>query len=110
MARALRRLGVALLALGVLAGLAGWQALRLYHAPGPLAAPAQVVVPRGGTEVIAGTLLQAGVIADARSFAAAAWATRGQGPLRAAEFAFPPAPRSSRYWPCCAARGQCSVG
>lgn len=90
MARALRLLGAALLALGLLAGLAGWQALRLYHAPGPLAAPAQVVVPRGGTEVIAGALLQAGVIADARAFAAAAWATRGQGALRAAEFAFPP--------------------
>src|SRR4051794_39368934 len=90
MSRALRRLGVAVLALAVLGGLAGWQALRLYRAPGPLAAPAQVVVPRGGTEVIAGTLLQAGVIADARSFAAAAWATRGEGPLRAAEFAFPP--------------------
>lgn len=91
MARMLRLLGAALLALGLLAGLAGWQALRLYQAPGPLAAPAQVVVPRGGTEVIAGALLQAGVIADARAFAAAAWATRGQGALRAAEFAFPPA-------------------
>lgn len=89
MARALRRLGVALLALILLAGLAGWQAFRLYQAPGPLAAPAQVVVPRGGTEVIAGALLKAGVIEDARSFAAAAWATRGQGALRAAEFAFP---------------------
>jgi UPF0755 protein len=90
LARSLRLLGVALLALALLAGLAGWQALRLYRAPGPLAAPAQVVVPRGGTEVIAGALLQAGVIADARAFAAAAWATRGQGALRAAEFAFPP--------------------
>src|SRR4051812_25329625 len=89
MARALRLLGVALLALGLLAGLAGWQALRLYRAPGPLATPAQVVVPRGGTEVIAGALLQAGVIAEPRAFAAAAWATRGQGALRAAEFAFP---------------------
>src|SRR5690349_24618058 len=89
MARALRRLGAVLLALALLAGLAGWQALRLYRAPGPLAAPTQVVVPRGGTEVIAAALLQAGVIEDARAFAAAAWVTRGLGTLRAAEFAFP---------------------
>ena len=41
MARALRLFGGVLLALGLLAGLAGWQALRLYRAPGPLAAPAQ---------------------------------------------------------------------
>jgi UPF0755 protein len=90
MARALRRLGVALLVLGVLVGLAAWQASRLYRAPGPLAAPAQVVIPRGGTEVIAAALQQAEVIADGRAFVAAAWATRGDGPLRAAEFAFPP--------------------
>src|SRR3954447_2249467 len=90
MARALRLLGVVLLAVALLAGLAGWQALRLYRAPGPLAAPAQVVVPRGGTEVIAGTLRQARGIEDARAFAVAAWVTRGAGPLRAAEFAFPP--------------------
>src|SRR4051812_30878091 len=89
MARALRRIGAALLLLVLLAGLAGWQALRLYRAPGPLAAPAQVVVPRGGTEVTAGALRRAGVIADARASAAAAWTTRGQGALRAAEFAFP---------------------
>lgn len=89
MARALRRIGAALFLLAVLAGGAGWYALQVWRAPGPLAAPAQVVIPRGGTEAIATALLQAGVIADARAFAAAAWATRGQGPLRAAEFAFP---------------------
>ncbi|TCZ63038.1 endolytic transglycosylase MltG [Roseicella aquatilis] len=90
MARALRRLGILLLILAALGGLAGWQALRLYRAPGPLAAPAQVVVPRGGTETIATALRQAGVIGDTRLFAAAALATRGQGALRSAEFAFPP--------------------
>ncbi|MDO9708800.1 endolytic transglycosylase MltG [Paracraurococcus lichenis] len=86
----LRRIGVVLLLVCALAGGAGWYALQAYRAPGPLAAPAQVVVPRGGTEAIAEALLRAGVIADGRAFATAAWATRGQGPLRAAEFAFPP--------------------
>jgi UPF0755 protein len=89
MARLLRRLVAGLAGLGVLAGVAGWQALRLYHAPGPLAAPVQLVVPRGGTGVIAGALRAAGVIADPRAFTIAAWATREAGPIRAAEFAFP---------------------
>ena len=90
MARALRSFVAVVAVLGILAGLAGWQALRLYRAPGPLAVPAQLVVPRGGTEVIAAALLRAGIIDDPRAFAAAAWATRDQGPLRAAELAFPP--------------------
>ncbi|RAI59466.1 endolytic transglycosylase MltG [Roseicella frigidaeris] len=89
MRRWLRRLALGLVVLALVAGAVGWQAMRLYRAPGPLAAPANVVVSRGGTEAIATSLLQAGVIADGRSFTAAAWATRGQGPLRAAEFAFP---------------------
>ena len=71
------------------AGAAYWQALRLFQAPGPLAEPAQLVVPRGNAETIAATLLQHNVIRDARIFAAAAWLTRAQGSLRAAEFAFP---------------------
>ncbi|MCB4823444.1 endolytic transglycosylase MltG [Roseicella aerolata] len=91
MLRALRRIGLALLVLAALAGIAGWYALQHYRAPGPLAAPAQVVIPRGGTEAISAALLKAGIIEDARTFALAAWATRAQGPLRAAEFAFPAA-------------------
>lgn len=77
-----------LLLAGSLAATAAWRA---YTRPGPLAEPVQVVIPRGGTERIAETLLERGVIRDARTFAAAAWLTRDAGPLRAAEFAFPAA-------------------
>ncbi len=89
MRRARRLFGAALLLLAVLAGLGAWQAQRLYREPGPLAAPAQFVVPRGGTEVIAEALHDAGIIRDPRAFAAAVWLTRGQGVLRAGEFLFP---------------------
>lgn len=88
----MRRLTVLLLILVLLVGAAGgafWYARATYLAPGPLAEPAQVVVPRGGTSAIAETLAERGVIRDARAFLLAAWATRGQGTLRAAEFAFP---------------------
>jgi UPF0755 protein len=81
-----------LLLFAVLVTAAGGAALYARHvwtAPGPLAGPAQVVVPRGGTQTIAETLAARGVIRDPRAFLAAAWATRGQGALRAAEFAFP---------------------
>lgn len=87
--RALRRLLTVLLVLAGLAAGAAWYARGLWLAPGPLAEPAQVVVPRGGTEQIAATLASRGVIRDERAFVLAAWLTRGQGPIRAAEFAFP---------------------
>jgi UPF0755 protein len=57
--------------------------------PGPLAEPAAIVVPRGGTGQLAETLGSAGVVDRPLLFRAAAWLTRAQGPLRAAEFAFP---------------------
>ncbi len=81
---------VLLLALFGAGGAALWRTVRLaYDGPGPLAEPVQLVVPRGGSSEIAAALAERGVIADARAFGIAAWATRGQGPLRAAEFAFP---------------------
>lgn len=90
--RRLRGAAVALvLLLGILAA-GAWAAMsahRAWTAPGPLAEPAQIVIPRGGTERIAEVLTGRGVIRDARAFAMAAWLTRGHGPLRAAEFAFP---------------------
>jgi len=88
----MRRLLAALVVLLILAGLgagAWWYAREAYAAPGPLAEPAQVIVPRGGTTVIAESLAERGVIRDPRAFLAAAWLTRGQGSIRAAEFAFP---------------------
>ncbi|MGK7868338.1 endolytic transglycosylase MltG [Falsiroseomonas sp. E2-1-a20] len=73
------------------AGAAGalWYALREWQAPGPLAEPAQVVVPRGGTAAIADALAERGIIDQPMAFLAATWLTRGEGPIRAAEFQFP---------------------
>lgn len=82
-------LAVALFALMAAVGYAARTAHLAWSGPGPLAEAAQVVVPRGGTERIAATLLERGVIRDPRAFAIAAWATSDSGPLRAAEFAFP---------------------
>jgi UPF0755 protein len=86
-----RRLIFLAIALAVLlgGGYGASQAWRAYTGPGPLPQPAQVVIPRGGTERIATALAEARVIADPRIFAVAAWLTRDAGPLRAAEFAFP---------------------
>ena len=89
MGRTVRFLGGALLVLLLGAGAAAWFGWRVYTAPGPLAAPTQVVVPRGGTEAVGGALLRSGVIADSRAFAVASLLTRGEGRVRAAEFAFP---------------------
>ena len=88
----MKRLLVLVLVIGValLGGGAGY-AWHAYTAPGPLAQPTQVVIPRGGTESIATALLNNNVIRHPRAFAVAAWLTRGNGPLRAAEFAFPAA-------------------
>ncbi|UPY36367.1 endolytic transglycosylase MltG [Sediminicoccus sp. KRV36] len=89
MRRLMKLAGVALLALTLLGTGAGWAGWNLLHHDGPLAEPRAVVIPRGGTEAIASTLREAGVVADARIFALAAWWTRAEGPLRAGEFPFP---------------------
>lgn len=89
MMRTVRVFGVLFLVLVLLAGGAAALAWRTWTAPGPLAAPAQVVVPRGGTEAVGAALLRNGVIADSRAFAVASVLTRGEGRVRAAEFAFP---------------------
>ena len=85
---ALILLGLCLALLIGLGAAAKW-ARELYEAPGPLAADKALVIPRGGTETIAGALREAGIIADARHFLIASQITKGAGPLRAAEFAFP---------------------
>lgn len=57
--------------------------------PGPLAEPRAIVVPRGGTAQLADLLASDGVLDRRWLFRAAAWLTRHEGPLHAAEFAFP---------------------
>jgi UPF0755 protein len=89
--RILRAFLAALLLLVAAAAGGGWYAYRQFDAPGPLADRRAVQVPRGGTERVAAALAQEGVLSSALAFEAAAWLTRGQGPLRAAELEFPAA-------------------
>ncbi len=91
MRRLLTLAGATILALALAAGGAFHFASSHVVAPGPLAQPTNLVIPRGGTEGIAAALLEAGIIKDARLFALAAWWSRADGPLRAAEFSFPAA-------------------
>jgi UPF0755 protein len=67
----------------------GAAAYRAFDAPGPLAQARDVVVPRGGPAQVGEALLAGGVIRDATAFRVAAVLTRGDGPLHAAELAFP---------------------
>lgn len=57
--------------------------------PGPLAQPRAIVVPRGSTAQLANVLASANVVDLPGLFRAAAWLTRDEGTLHAAEFAFP---------------------
>jgi UPF0755 protein len=88
--RALGRILIAGLALAA-AGAAGLGALwHLWTAPGPLAEPRALVVPRGaGLEEIAHRLAEAGIVADARVFGLGVVAERLDGQLKAGEFHFP---------------------
>ncbi len=88
----MRRLIPPLLFLLILAGLGAggwWYARQAWTAPGPLAQPAQIIIPRGGSVTIGEALAERGVIRDVRIFMAATWMTRSEGQLRAAEFQFP---------------------
>ena len=89
MGRAIRFLIIVVLILGLAGGGAFFYAMSVYDRPGPLAEAAPFVVPRGGAETIGAALAERGVVEDGRAFLAAAWATRGKGPLRAGEFVFP---------------------
>ncbi len=91
MGKLLRWAGIVLAGVALLAGLVAWQGLRLYRAPGPLAEARPYVVPRGGIEDIGQALAAAGIIASKRNFTLAAWLTRRDGALHAAELAFPAA-------------------
>ncbi|WP_207537959.1 endolytic transglycosylase MltG [Sabulicella rubraurantiaca] len=89
MRRFLKLMVVGCALLAVAGGAAAWFAWREASAPGPLAEPANIVIPRGGVEAIATTLAERGAVESPRLFALAALATRGEGPLRAAEFSIP---------------------
>jgi UPF0755 protein len=89
MSRWVKLAGAALVALALSLGAIFWSVQARFAAPGPLAEPTNLVIPRGGTEGIAAALLDAGIITDPRLFAFAAWWSRAEGPLRAAEFTFP---------------------
>lgn len=65
-------------------------ALHMYDAPGPLADPQAVVVPRAPLDQVADQLAAQGVVGNATALRLAALVTRGQGPLKAGELAFPP--------------------
>jgi UPF0755 protein len=80
------------LALAVLAGAglgaARWWAAALRH-PGPLPEARSIVVPRGGAAQVARVLAADSLITQPLIFRAAVWLTGREGPLHAAEFAFP---------------------
>ena len=80
--------GLLILLVAVAAG-GVWYAGQVYDAPGPLPEARAIVVPHGGAEAVAASLLAAGAIGDARAFRLAALATSDDGALHAAEFAFP---------------------
>jgi UPF0755 protein len=80
-------LGAAALGAVLLFGVWEWQ--NALAAPGPLASACALVVPHGGTAQLAEALTSQGLIDHPLLFQAAAWMTRGDGPLHAAEFAFP---------------------
>jgi UPF0755 protein len=74
-------------------GVAGFGALHWWDGvlrrPGPLAEARAIVVPRGGVTQLAQVLQSAGLITQPVVFRAAAWLTRSDGALHAAEFMFP---------------------
>jgi UPF0755 protein len=90
--RGLLRGAIGLLVLAVLAG-AGFAAQRWWNGilrqPGPLAEARTIVVAHGGTGQLAEALVSDGVVSQPVMFRAAAWLTRADGTLHAAEFAFP---------------------
>ena len=72
---------------GAFGALRAWNAV--LQKPGPLPEARAIVVPHGGTNRLAEALTADRVVEGTLVFHAAVWLTRGDGPLHAAEFAFP---------------------
>ncbi len=85
----MRGLLATLVMLAAIAGGGAWYGQHLYRAPGPLAAPRDVVVPPGTISSVGVVLRRQGVVRSALAFRVAAELTARQGPLHAAELAFP---------------------
>jgi UPF0755 protein len=85
---------VAVLAGGSLAGITAWR--HSLQQAGPLESDKIIIVPHGVTRQVADALAADGVIAHPTVFRAAAWLSRADGTLHAAEFAFPAKPVEHR--------------
>ena len=85
----MRRVAVFLVVLVCAAGLAAAGARFVFERPGPLAAATDLVVPHGSTRDVAHALEAAGAIDSPLAFRLAVLATRSDGPIHAAELAFP---------------------
>jgi peptidoglycan lytic transglycosylase G len=90
-ARLKRLVGTAVIAAGLLAGIAVLWGKQTISAPGPLRESTTIVVERGsGLRAIAGQLEAGGIIEHPRLFALSAWIDGAQHGLRAGEYAFGP--------------------
>ncbi len=76
-----------MLSVGAFCALRAWNAV--LQKPGPLPEARAIIVPHGGTNRLAEALAADRVVEGTLVFHAAVWLTRGDGPLHAAEFAFP---------------------
>jgi UPF0755 protein len=85
----MRWLFPALLTLGAAGGALSMYAQHVLYRPGPLPEAHAFVVPRGGLGQVADALREDGVIAGRTDFMIAAWVTRREGSLHAAELLFP---------------------
>jgi UPF0755 protein len=85
----LRWILATLLLVSAVMGSAAVHTRHILYAPGPLPDARTVVIQRGGLRMVAETLAQSDVIRSAAEFLLAAWITRDEGRLHAAEFAFP---------------------
>jgi len=89
--RAVLAASVLVVLVGAAGLVAAWQGLAYLNAPGPLAEPRAVVIPRGSPVRLGEVLAEEGVIRHAVALRVAAQLTTSEGPLRAGEFLFPAA-------------------